>query len=78
MIWHLWLDSYVHVQLGSAAHIAPNEPMTSINQQGSNLGLCPTLPSHNPHYNPTLGFFDLVSSSVYNLFYNSGGVKKKQ
>ena len=48
------------------AHISPalSEPMTSIDQQGSRLGTCPTFPSPNPHYNLTFGSLDLVSSPV--------------
>ena len=47
------------------AHITLSEPMTSRVQQGSSLGSCSTFPSPNPHYNPTFGSFDLVSSPVW-------------
>ena len=46
------------------AHIAPSEPMSSIDQQGLSLGSFPT----PPHFFPTLiglQAFDLVSSPVW-------------
>ena len=39
--------------------------MTSIVQQGSSFGSCPTFPSPNPYSNTTFGSFDLVSSPVW-------------
>ena len=39
--------------------------MTSIVQLGSSLGSCPTFSSPNPHYHPTFGSFDFVSSPVW-------------
>ena len=47
------------------AHIALSELMTSKVLQGSNLGSCPTFPALNPHFKPTFGSFDLVSSPVW-------------
>ena len=51
--------------LGSSAHIAPSGPITSTDQQGLSLTTGPNFPSPNPHYNPTFGSFDLVSSPVW-------------
>ena len=48
------------------AHIAPSEPMSSIDQQGSSLDSFPTFASSfYPHFNRTFGLFDHVSSRVW-------------
>ena len=44
------------------AHIALSEPMTSVVQQGSSLGSCPTSPTFNPHYSRLLGHWPCVKS----------------
>ena len=45
--------------LGLSAHIAPNEPMSSIDQRSSSLNASPTFLSPNPYNNPIFGSFNL-------------------
>ena len=57
------------------AHIAPSEPMSSTDQQGSSLDSFPTFPPPYPHFNRPSGFWPCVKSCLvggsdkYSLLY---------
>ena len=53
------------------AHIAPSEPMSSTDQQGSSLDSFPTFPPPYPHFNRPSGFWPCVKSCLV------GGSDKK-
>ena len=46
------------------AHIAPSEPMSSIDQQGSSLDSFPTFPPPYPYFNRPSGFWPCVKSCL--------------
>ena len=46
------------------AHIAPSEPMSSTDQQGSSLDSFPTFPPPYTHFNRPLGFWPCVKSCL--------------
>ena len=50
------------------ALIAPYEPMSSIDQQGSSLDSFPTFPPPYPHFNRPSGFWPCVKSSCCQFY----------
>ena len=46
------------------SHIAPSEPMSSTDQQGSSLDSFPTFPLPYPHFNRPSGFWPCVKSCL--------------
>ena len=46
------------------AHIAPSEPMSSIDQQGSSFDSFPTFPPPYPHFNRSSGFWPCAKSCL--------------
>ena len=49
-----WAHVWVHVQLGSSAHLVQCERMISVDQQGLSLGSSLAFPSLNSYNNLTL------------------------